>query len=133
MEILESTTEPERVLAISRIVNHPRYQPNRVTHVTRSRVRHRSVCIQEGLGQGGPIEGYDVAVYHVVTDHTLGGDTRDNIWPVCLPKNDGEYEARGLSDGFIAGWLDTPPPSQLDPLQLGFESNSFEGVRRVRK
>ena len=88
--------------------------------------------MQEGIGQGGPIEGFDISVYHVVTDFKLESeDTRDNIWPVCLPKNDREYTGRGLKDGFIAGWLDTPPVSQLDDLQLGFESNSFEGVRSV--
>ena len=30
VEILETTTEPEQVLRISKIINHPRYQPNRV-------------------------------------------------------------------------------------------------------
>ena len=75
-------------------------------------------------------EGYDISVYQVVTEFKLGTEgTRDNIWPACLPKNDREYSARGLKDGFIAGWLDTPPVSQQDPLQLGVESNSFEGVR----
>ena len=79
------------------------------------------------------MEGYDLSVYQVqaVQDFKLSPATQDNIWPVCLPKNDEEYSGRGLTDGFIAGWLDTPPVSQLDPLQLGFESNSFLGVRRV--
>ena len=73
--------------------------------------------IQEGIGQGGPIEGYDISVYHVVTDFKLGTEgTRDKIWPVCLPKNDREfwYSGRELKDGFIAGWLDTPPVSERD-------------------
>jgi len=112
VEILEQTTEPEQVLTIREIINHPRYQPNR-----------------EGLGQGGPIEGYDLSVYRVETDFKLSATTQQNIWPVCLPKNDEEFTGRGLTDGFIAGWLDTPPVSQLDPLQLGVESNSFRGVR----
>ena len=92
------------------------------------------INIQEGIGQGGPIDGYDIAVYHVTTDFKLGStvdgaDTSKHIWPVCLPKNDGEYG--GLKDGFIVGWLDTPPVSQLDNLQLGFELDSSEGVRLV--
>ena len=73
-------------------------------------------------------------MYHVVTDFKLGSEnTTDNIWPVCLPKNDKEFvqEDGRLKDGFIAGWLDTPPVSQLNNLQLGFESNTFEGVRCV--
>ena len=85
---------------------------------------------QDGLGQGGPIEGYDISVYHVSTDFKLGTEgTRDHIWPVCLPKNEREYSDRGLKDGFIAGWLDSPPVSQQDPLQLGAESNTFQGVK----
>ena len=71
-------------------------------------------------------------MYHVTTDFKLGDvvdgeDTSKHIWPVCLPKNEKEYS--GLTDGFIVGWLDTPPVSQLDNLQLGPESNSFEGVK----
>ena len=90
------------------------------------------INIQEGVGQGGPIDGYDIAVYHVTTDFKLGStvdgtDTSKHIWPVCLPKNNKEYGK--LKDGFIVGWLDTPPVSQLDPLQLGPQSNSFEGVK----
>ena len=93
------------------------------------------IHFQEGIGQGGPIDGYDISVYHVTTDFKLGSisldgkDTRKNIWPVCLPKNDREYTGRGLEDGFIAGWLDTPSVSQQDPLKLGPESYSFEGVK----
>ena len=95
------------------------------------------IHFQEGIGQGGPIDGYDIAVYHVVTDFKLGSeDTRDNIWPVCLPKNDNDEEFTQdegrLRDGFIAGWLDTPPVSQLNNLQLGFGSNTFDGVRCVK-
>ena len=74
-------------------------------------------------------------MYHVTTDFKLGtGDTRDNIWPVCLPKNDKELvrDDGSLKDGFMAGWLDTPPVSQLDNLQLGFELDSSEGVRLVQ-
>ena len=81
-------------------------------------------------------------MYHVVTDFKLGDvvddkNTTNNIWPVCLPKNDNDKEfmeegKKGRRrDGFIAGWLDTPPVSQLNELQLGFESNTFEGVRCV--
>ena len=95
------------------------------------------INIQEGIGQGGPIEGYDISVYHVVTDFKLGStvdgeDTSKHIWPVCLPKNDAEFvqdDGTKLTDGFIAGWLDTPSVSQVDPLKLGAESATFEGPR----
>ena len=73
-------------------------------------------------------------MYHVTTDFKLGStvdgeDTRQNIWPVCLPKNDEEYEDRGLTDGFVVGWRDTPPVSQLDPQELGAESITLEAAR----
>ena len=87
---------------------------------------------QEGIGKGGPIDGYDISVYHVVTDFKLGStvdgkDTRENIWPVCLPKNDGDYS--GMKDGFIAGWPDNPPVSQQNPFLLGPVSTTFEGLK----
>ena len=47
--------------------------------------------IQDGIGQGGPIEGFDISVYHVETDFILGYEvdgksTFEKIWPVCHPK-----------------------------------------------
>ena len=33
MEILSKSTEPEKVFQISKIINHPRYQPNRVIRI----------------------------------------------------------------------------------------------------
>ena len=103
--------------------------------------------MQEGIGNGGPIDGYDIAVYHVVSDQGFklgsrvttndspaGIDSKPYIWPVCLPKNAREFMINGnLKDGFVAGWLDTPPVSQQDNNQLGAESNSFDGVRLVRE
>ena len=41
VEILEQTREPEQVLTIREIINHPRYQPNRVNPHTR--VSHQIV------------------------------------------------------------------------------------------
>ena len=95
--------------------------------------------MQEGIGNGGPIDGYDIAVYHVVSDQGFklgsspaGIDSKPYIWPVCLPKNAREFMINGnLKDGFVAGWLDTPPVSQQNNNQLGAESNSFDGVRLV--
>ena len=134
VEILKFSKEPEQVFQISRITNHPNYQPNRVTklHNTKYFLIIHLLNIQDGIGQGGPIDGYDIAVYHVTTEFKLGStvdceDTSRHIWPVCLPKNDGDYG--GLKDGFIAGWLDTPPVSQLDPLQLGIQSSTFKGPK----
>ena len=51
---------------------------------------------QEGIGQGGPIEGYDIAVYHVETEFKLGStvdgvDTTTRIWPICHPKVSSGY------------------------------------------
>ena len=48
-------------------------------------------CLKDGIGQGGPIEGFDISVYHIETDFILGyevdGKTTDKkIWPVCHPK-----------------------------------------------
>ena len=60
--------------------------------------------MQEGIGNGGPIDGYDIAVYHVVSDQGFklgsrvttnyspgGTDSKPYIWPVCLPKNTREF------------------------------------------
>ena len=33
VEILSKSTEPEKVFQISKIINHPRYQPNRVIRI----------------------------------------------------------------------------------------------------
>ena len=68
--------------------------------------------------------GHDIAVYHLYTlsqDFRYLGqvikdeddkdfDTKKNVWPICLPKNDAEYEnnprtGEKLEDGFVVGWL----------------------------
>ena len=51
---------------------------------------------------------------------------KTNIWPVCFPRNDDEYPTKR---GFIAGWLDLPPQIVRDPLQLGIESFTYQGVK----
>ena len=48
------------------------------------------------------------------------------IWPACFPRNDDEYPT---DRGFIAGWLDLPPQIVRDPLQLGIESFTYQGVK----
>ena len=58
-----------------------------------------------------------------------GRNSKDFIWPACLPKNEAEYDPS--NDGFVNGWLDSPPISQIDPFQLGIESSTFAGVRSV--
>ena len=93
---------------------------------------------------GGPIQGYDIAVYKVKTDFKLGtpprylsydptdsknddtteqlyNDFENHVWPACFPKE--KYES---TKGFIAGWLDSPGTLK-DPLKLGIESFSYEG------
>ena len=50
VEILEQTTEPEQVLTIREIINHPRYQPNRVNSHTC--VSHQTVSVgRSGAGR----------------------------------------------------------------------------------
>ena len=76
---------------------------------------------------GGPIGGYDISVYKVksASDYKL----KDSyIWPACFPRDDDQY---GTDRGFIAGWLDIPPQILRDPLHLGYESFSYQGVKSV--
>ena len=98
---------------------------------------------------GGPIEGFDISVYKVKTSFKLGTppnflwyNTTDplnefindlaynnfetHVWPACFPRDDDEY---ATDRGFIAGWLDLPPQIVRDPLQLGKESFSYQGVK----
>ena len=72
-------------------------------------------------------------MYKVKTNFTLG-DVEDfwinngHIWPACFPRDDDEYPKENKR-GFIAGWLDLPPQIVRDPLQLGLESFSYQGVK----
>ena len=98
---------------------------------------------------GGPIEGYDISVYKVKTNFKLGtpptnlwydpsdpafqitnvvyyNNFESHVWPACFPRDDDEY---ATDRGFIAGWLDLPPQIVRDPLQLGIESFSYQGVK----
>ena len=86
---------------------------------------------QDGIAEGGPIEGNDISVYHVETSFKLGMEvngqqTRNNIWPVCLPKDDNEFTS---NRGMLAGWLDSPPVNQIVRGQLG-NAVTGEGVIR---
>ena len=88
--------------------------------------------------KGGPIQGADIAVYKVQTNYKLGDPPTylfyeppkqkfvTFIWPACFPREDDEYPTER---GFIAGWLDLPPQILRDPLQLGIESFSYQGVK----
>ena len=99
--------------------------------------------------KGGPIQGADIAVYKVKTDFKLGtppkylsfdpsdskndnttkelyNEFKNHVWPACFPRDDDEY---ATDRGFIAGWLDLPPQIVRDPLQLGIESFSYQGVK----
>ena len=92
--------------------------------------------------KGGPIQGHDIAVYKVKTNFKLGNpptylwynasdqnneyNFKTHIWPACFPKDDDEY---ATDRGLIAGWLDLPPQIVRDPLQLGIESFSYQGVK----
>lgn len=114
VEIIEDSEEPEQVFRIKKIINHPRYQPNRA-----------------GIAQGGPIEGHDISVYHVETNFKLGmtvdGETtQDKIWPICFPKDEDEFTS---DRGMIAGWLDTPPVSQTRSNQYGSALTGEQVIR----
>ena len=68
---------------------------------------------QKEIGEGGPYEGNDIAVYHVETDFKLTEYDTENdkdtwIWPLCLPKDDSDPQFES-NKGMIAGWLDSPP------------------------
>ena len=74
-------------------------------------------------------------MYHVETAFKLGMEvntpfgpqsTRNHIWPVCLPKDDDEFTS---NRGMIAGWLDSPPVSQVFSGQLG---NAVGGESVIR-
>ena len=73
--------EQEIVLTIEKITNHPKFS------------------LEEGRG---PIEGYDIAVYHV--DDTNLRLKEESIWPACLPRAGQNYQK------FVyAGWADPEP------------------------
>ena len=55
------SVENERVLDIKRIINHPRYKPNR------------------GPGEGGPIEGNDICVYLVEESNFYMGNYHSTL------------------------------------------------------
>ena len=98
---------------------------------------------------GGPIEGFDISVYKVKTNFKLGtppsklyfdptdpafkptvesyNNFENHVWPACFPRHDDNGYAS--KSGFIAGWLDLPPQIVRDPLQLGIESYSYQGVK----
>ena len=101
--------------------------------------------MQEQIGQGGPVNGDDIATYHLFPmdpDFKLGQkimvddeeiDTKDYIWPICLPKNDDDYVSDGveLNEGIVVGWLDAPPVFDTNRRLLGRESDSINGIRFV--
>ena len=99
---------------------------------------------------GGPIEGFDISVYKVKTNFILGtppsklyfdptdpafkptvenfyNNFENYVWPACFPRHDEDDHASNR--GFIAGWLDLPPQIVRDPLQIGIESFSYQGVK----
>ncbi|XP_023349486.1 uncharacterized protein LOC111718191 [Eurytemora carolleeae] len=83
----EFSQEEEVVLKIEKITNHPRYDESK-----------------------GPIEGFDISVYHVSNPQALvpqlDPKTR-NIVPACLPVlDDNEYYNE---NGIFAAWVDPEP------------------------
>ena len=57
-----------------------------------------------------------------------------HIWPACFPRDDDEPSREdeykyATERGFIAGWIDLPPQIVRDPLDLGHESFTYQGVK----
>ena len=128
VEIHSLSFELEKVFNVKRIINHPNYQPNRVDEHWMMMMMKTKI-FKDGIGQGGPIDGSDISVYHVETDFLLGTvengvDTRAWIWPVCHPKN--ESEITGDRDsGMVAAWLDAPPLQLADSSQFGRPGSDY--------
>ena len=102
------------------------------------------IATKEG---GGPIEGNDIAVYHVVqkdgfklgqsvtvrvtnnfADQPIEKSSESYLWPVCLPKDDSDDKFKDddhpqnqpkKTNAMLAGWLDAPPISQAFSNLLG--------------
>ena len=78
------------------------------------------------------VKGYDLAVY-IVDDTILYNNTffnRNNIWPACLPKEDGEYvlEDGEKINGYISGWDIGNPLTAPSILEIQQEENQEQAL-----
>ena len=96
------TEENERILKVTKITNHPNYSPG--TEEDRN------------ANLKGPYAGSDISVYHV--DDTEFRMKEGEVWPACLPREDGPATA-GASRDFFAGWLDPERGNLHCPLHGG--------------
>ena len=91
------TPDDEIVLTITKIANHPRYQPGEVEDI--------------GNKTKGPYTGFDICVYHV--DDTKMRLEEGKLWPACLPRLS-ETSEDSEQDVFV-GWKDQEPLHRLNP------------------
>ena len=78
VQILSQSREKEEVFTITKITNHPKYNPKRVSQSSFCLKLLFSCALfncfsyyQDGVGEGGPYEGNDISVYHVETDFVM--------------------------------------------------------------
>ena len=86
------TEENEKILTVTKITNHPDYDPG--------------TDEDDGANLKGPYAGNDISVYHV--DDTKFRLKEGEVWPACLPRDEGP-SSTGASQDFFAGWLDAEP------------------------
>ena len=89
------SVEDEIVLTVTRIANHPEYQPGE-DEDTGNRTK-------------GPYTGFDISVYHV-DDENLKLE-EGLLWPACLPRLNGTEDP---DKDFFAGWKDQEPLHKLN-------------------
>ena len=95
----ETALEKEIVLDVTKIANHPKYQPGGEKD-TGNRTR-------------GPYTGFDLSVYHV-NDANLRLE-EGVLWPACLPRMEGSDSEEESGKDFFAGWKDQEPLHKLNP------------------
>ena len=112
VEIINESWEPEQVFTVTKIIQHPDYKPTTVRQqksLLSSLLSHGFAQADVGANGGGPIDGNDIAVYHViqkdgfklgqnvnvritnnVAEQPVEKSSQDYIWPACLPKDDSD-------------------------------------------
>ena len=93
----ETEDDDEIVLTITKIANHPRYQPGEAGDT--------------GNKTKGPYTGYDISVYLVDDTHLRLEE--GVLWPACLPRLS-ETSEDSEQDIFV-GWKDQEPLHRLNP------------------
>ena len=121
-EIINESWEPEQIFTVKKIIQHPDYKSTTVRKINLYSYYHFDFTQADiGRGSGGPIDGNDIAVYHVDHNGFLLGQninvrvtnnaadepqevsSEPYIWPVCLPKDDNDEKFD----------IDNPDPEHL--------------------